>query len=254
MWHQEKKGAKSNRLIFHVCKSELVRTVNLLQITAYQYWPHWVYQHWSFELLPFKKQNNKNFQLIYLNNRKSVRAPVDVHHPSLTWLAVRASRVCSLSRTLCMSSCSLASATTICSFRLPPGAADTPRLLPSPSPALCMGAWNPALRAGDLEPAGRKKINEQGTTSQLGRVPGAHIAGCACGCLNNETTTANYFMQTWEMREVFRASNCSRVRHLPLPLLANELSRMSPCDLCLWDIGLPLSPSSPPHRTTCGGS
>lgn len=86
-----------------------------------------------------------------------------------------------------MSSCSLARATTICSFRLPPVAADTPGLLPSPSPPPCMGTWKPALRAGDFEPAGRKKINEQGTDWRLSPVPCAHIARLACGCLNNDT-------------------------------------------------------------------
>lgn len=71
---------------------------------------------------------------------------------SLTWLAVRASRVCSLSRTLCMSSCSLANATTICSLRLPPGVPVPPQWPPSPSPPLCMGTGAPELRPGDLEP------------------------------------------------------------------------------------------------------
>lgn len=76
----------------------------------------------------------------------------------LTWLAVRASRVCSLSRTLCMSSCSLANATTICSFRLPPGATAPPQRSLSPSPLPYMGTRDPEPGPGDLEPKKKKTM------------------------------------------------------------------------------------------------
>ncbi|KAJ8396816.1 hypothetical protein AAFF_G00014150 [Aldrovandia affinis] len=83
-------------------------------------------------------------------------------HPAPPWLAeggltcevVRASRVCSLCSTLCMSSCSRASAVTICSFRLPLTPPSDPQRSPSPAP-LRGTPWGPDPGAGDLEPGHR---------------------------------------------------------------------------------------------------
>lgn len=79
---------------------------------------------------------------------------------SLTWLAVRASRVWSLSRTLCMSSCSLANATTICSFRLPLPLAAPPQWPPPPPPVLCRASMLPEPRLGDLEPTDHRTCRD----------------------------------------------------------------------------------------------
>lgn len=95
----------------------------------------------------------------------------------LTWLADRASRVWSLSRTLCMSSCSLANATTICSFRLPGAFAAPPQRPPSPPPVLRRGATFPEPRLGDLEPEDHHNVAViRGTGAADADRPGAHLS------------------------------------------------------------------------------
>ncbi len=74
----------------------------------------------------------------------------------VTCEAVRASSVCSLSNMLCMSSCSLARAQMICSFRFCVTDPSVPQRSPSP-PLLCCGPADPEPKTGDLDPDTQEK-------------------------------------------------------------------------------------------------
>lgn len=83
----------------------------------------------------------------------------------VTCKAVRASSVWSLSNTLCMSSCSLARAQIICSFRFCVTDPSVPQRSPSP-PLPCCGPADPEPKAGDLDPDTLEKQLQYVQTTQ----------------------------------------------------------------------------------------
>lgn len=101
------------------------------------------------------------------------------------------------------------------------------------------------------------------TNSWLRHVPGFQTAGFACGYLNNDTTTAKYFMPSWEMwyfnllcselESVFSAAHCLRVQQVAAPTSSSSGRRAVP-HVCVWPLPLghrpavfAIFPSTPDH-------